>query len=84
MKKLFLLLLLSSIGFAQNVNRKYLSHEWKDNVLEIKTSDGTYFIQSYTDQIIETSFVPNGEKFNSNSHAVVLQPNQHSWYFKEI
>jgi len=83
MKKLFLLLLLSTIGFAQNANRKYISHQLNGNVWEIKTSDGTYFIQSYTDQIIETSFVPNGEKFNSNSHAVVLQPNQHSWYFKE-
>jgi alpha-glucosidase (family GH31 glycosyl hydrolase) len=51
--------------------------------LEIKTSDGTYFIQSYTDKIIETTFVPNGQKFNSNSHAVVLKPNQNSSQFKE-
>ena len=74
MKKLFLLLLISSFGFAQNANRKYISHQLNENVLEIKTSDGMYFIQSYTDQIIETSFVPNGEKFNPNSHAVVLNP----------
>ena len=51
MKKLFLLLFLSTIGFAQNVNRKYISHQLNENVLEIKTSDGTYFIQSYTDKI---------------------------------
>jgi alpha-glucosidase (family GH31 glycosyl hydrolase) len=83
MKKLFLLLLISSFGFAQNVNRKYLSHQFNENVLEIKTSDGTYLIQSYTDKIIETSFMPNGEKFNSDSHAVVLKPNQNSLQFKE-
>lgn len=83
MKKLFLLVFLSTVGFAQNANRKYLSHQLSENVLEIKTSDGTYFIQSYTDKIIETSFVPNGQKFNSNSHAVVLKPNQKSSLFKE-
>jgi alpha-glucosidase (family GH31 glycosyl hydrolase) len=83
MKKLILLLFLTTFGFAQNINRKYISHEWNQNVLEIKTSDGTYFIQSYTDQIIETSFVPNGEKLNPNSHAVVLKPNQNSIQFKE-
>ena len=83
MKKLFLLLFLSYIAFAQNVNRKYISHEWNQNMLEVKTSDGNYFIQSYTDKIIETTFVPNGQKFNSNSHAVVLKPNQNSSQFKE-
>ena len=46
MKKLFLLLLISSFGFAQNANRKYISHGLNQNVLEIKTSDGMYFIQS--------------------------------------
>jgi len=83
MKKLILLLFLTTIGFAQNINRKYISHEWNQNVLEIKTSDGMYFIQSYTDQIIETSFVPNEEKFNPNSHAVVLKPNQNPIQLKE-
>lgn len=83
MKKLFLLLFLSSVGFAQNANRKYLSHQLNENVLEIKTSDGTYFIQSYTDKIIETTFVPNGEKFNPNSHAVVLKPDSSGFQFKQ-
>ncbi|WP_291116525.1 TIM-barrel domain-containing protein [Flavobacterium sp. UBA6135] len=83
MKKLFLLLFLSTIGFAQNANRKYISHQLNENVLEVKTSDGTYFIQSYTDKIIETSFVPNGEKFNPNSHAVVLKPNSNGFEFKQ-
>lgn len=83
MKKLFLLLFISTFGFAQNANRKYISHQLNENVLEIKTSDGTYLIQSYSDQIIETTFIPKGEKFNSNSHAVILKPNQKSLQFKE-
>lgn len=83
MKKLFLLLLLSTIGFAQNVNRKYISHQLNENVLEIKTSDGMYFLQLYNDKIVETSFVPNGEKFNPNSHAVVLKPDNNGFEFKQ-
>ncbi len=83
MKKLLLLLFLSSFGFAQNANRKYLSHEWNRNVLEITTSDGMYFIQSYNDKIVETTFVPKGENFNPGSHAVVLRPNRHRFEFKE-
>jgi alpha-glucosidase (family GH31 glycosyl hydrolase) len=73
MKKLLVLLLISSVSFAQNANRKYVSHSWKNNVLEIKTSDGNYLIKPYSNQIIETSFIPNGEQFNPTSHAVVKQ-----------
>ncbi len=71
MKKLFLLLLITSISFAQNANRNYLSHSWKNNLLEVKTSDGNYRIKPYSDKIVETSFVPTGEVFNPNSHAVI-------------
>jgi len=71
MRKLLLLLLISYVSFAQNANRKYLSHSWKNNILEIKTSDGSYLIKPYSDKIIETSFIPTGEKFNPTSNAVV-------------
>ncbi|MEO0045461.1 MAG: hypothetical protein RL705_652, partial [Bacteroidota bacterium] len=74
MKKFFLLLLITSISFAQNANRHYLSHSWKNNLLEVKTSDGTYRIKPYSDKILETSFIPNGEIFNANSHAVIKTP----------
>lgn len=74
MKKIFLLLFVTAISFAQNSNRKYVSHTFKNNVLEVKVSDGTYLIKAYSDKIIETSFVPNGETFNPNSEAVVLKP----------
>jgi oligosaccharide 4-alpha-D-glucosyltransferase len=74
MRKLLILLLITSFSFAQNANRKYLSHIWKNNILEIKTSDGTYLIKPYSGKIIETSFIPNGETFNPTSQAVILAP----------
>ena len=93
MKKIILLLLLiTSISFAQNANRKFLSHSWKNNILEIKTSDGNYFIKLYSEKIIETSFIPNGDQsdselakqtFNPNSHAVVKTPEKISPFFKK-
>lgn len=81
MKKLLLLLFISSISFAQNVDRKYISHTWKNNVLEIKTSDGKYLIKPYSDKIIETSFIPNDESFNPVSEAVIKVPEQKKYKF---
>lgn len=74
MKKLLVLLFITAFSFAQNANRKYVSHTWKNNLLEIKTNDGAYRIKPYSDKIIETSFVPNGETFNAKSEAVVKVP----------
>lgn len=74
MKKIILFLLISSFSFAQNANRKFESYKVVQNTLEIKTSDGQYFIKPYSDKIVETTFLPTGEKMNSNSHAVVLAP----------
>lgn len=74
MRKLLLALFITSVSFAQNASRKYLSHSWKNSTLEIKVSDGAYLIKPYSDKIVETSFIPNGETFNPNSHAVVKPP----------
>ncbi|NOQ91599.1 MAG: DUF4968 domain-containing protein, partial [Flavobacteriaceae bacterium] len=46
----------------------------EDNQVIIKVSDGKYIIQFYDSEIIETTFIPIGEKENPNSHAVVLEP----------
>lgn len=81
MKKLLLVLLLSSVSFAQNADRKYLSHSWKNNTLEIQTTDGTYSIKPYSDKIIETTFIPKGETYNPISHAVVLSPQKKGAHF---
>ncbi len=91
MKKLLVLLLITSFSFAQNANRNYLSHTWSKNVLEIKTSDGNYVIKPFSDKIIETSFIPNGDSsdselakqtVNSISHAVIKTPEKVKATFK--
>ncbi len=74
MKKLLILLLISTFSFAQNANRKYEKATLKEGVLTVNTSDGDYLIRIISEKIIETSFVPKGEVFNPISHAVVLKP----------
>ncbi|MFZ6845792.1 TIM-barrel domain-containing protein [Undibacterium sp. RuTC16W] len=59
---------------AQNINRTIESITDKANYLEIKTNDGRYLIKPYSDKIIETSFIPDGENFDPASHAVVMVP----------
>ncbi|WP_293890709.1 TIM-barrel domain-containing protein [Flavobacterium sp.] len=76
MKKLLLLLLISTISFAQNTNRKYKSHKWKDDYLQITVTDGNYYFRMYSDKIIETSFIPNGQTQNTQSHTVVFDNRQ--------
>ena len=74
MKKILLLFLISSIAVAQNANRKFENYKKSGNTLEVNTSDGKYILKPYSDHIVETSFIPKGETFNPNSHAVVLIP----------
>jgi alpha-glucosidase (family GH31 glycosyl hydrolase) len=74
MKKLLFLLFITSLSLAQNTNRKFESFKAIENALEIKTSDGKYFIKAYSEEIVETSFIPKSETFDSNSQAVVLVP----------
>lgn len=68
------LLLVSTVMWAQNANRKFISSKANKGVLEITVSDGRYVIKPFAANIIETTFLPNGETFNADSHAVVLQP----------
>jgi len=44
----------------------------KDRFIEIPRSNGTYRIKLYSEKIIETSFIPTGETFDPNSHAVIF------------
>jgi oligosaccharide 4-alpha-D-glucosyltransferase len=72
MKNFLILFLISVFSFAQNSNRKYEKCNLKEGVLTITASDGDYLVRIISEKIIETSFVPKGETFNSNSHAVIL------------
>lgn len=59
---------------SQNHNRTFIDiKEYKDH-LEVITNDGYYRFMPYNDKIIETSFIPQGEAYNPQSHAVVLRP----------
>ncbi len=78
MKKQILVLLIYALAIlttsAQDVNRNYLQFNENKDFIEIFTNDGKYIIKPYNDKLIETSFIPKGEEFNPNSHAVVLIP----------
>lgn len=66
--------MLAATAVAQNSSRTILGINKQADRLEIKTNDGLYVLKPYTDDIVETSFIPNNEQFNPVSHAVVLTP----------
>jgi len=64
----------STLVFSQNKDRAFVDFREHDTQFELKTDDGTYSIKFYNENIVETTFIPKGETFNKNSHAVVLKP----------
>ncbi len=59
---------------AQNTERSFKSFENKGGVVSVVTNDGYYRFQAYSPEIMETSFIPTGEKFIPESYSVVLEP----------
>ncbi|MCF6131085.1 glycoside hydrolase family 31 protein [Flavobacterium wongokense] len=84
MKKLLLVLFITSISFAQNANRKFLSVKNNKTHYTVETSDGTYQFRFYSQKTVETTFIPKGESYNSNSHAVVQKPISNNGWFINI
>lgn len=76
MKKLFLLFLITTIGFAQNANRKFVSVTNDKDFYKIKVSDGLYLIRFMSEKIVETNFIPDNETYNSNSDLTILKENK--------
>ncbi|MFM6946302.1 MAG: TIM-barrel domain-containing protein [Flavobacteriales bacterium] len=78
MAKFFLLLCISIASFeflAQNPNRQFISFNPSANGAEVQVSDGKYLIKFYSNNIIETTFIPLGKNENIEpSHAVIMQP----------
>lgn len=70
-----LICLLSVLCFAQNPDRTYISHKQEGGTFEVFTNDGQYIFTPYSPEILETTFIPAGESYNSKSHAVVLKSN---------
>ncbi|MBT8254584.1 MAG: DUF5110 domain-containing protein [Bacteroidia bacterium] len=56
-----------------NPDRSFESIEQTDLGVEIKVSDGKYLIRYYSPEIVETTFIPNGQEFKEESHAVELK-----------
>ncbi|MCF6241582.1 MAG: DUF4968 domain-containing protein [Bacteroidales bacterium] len=79
MKKTFFLfvfsLLLAEFIFSQN-ERKFSGFQNNSNRLEVFVTDGKYIFQAYNENIIATTFIPNGEQEDTFSYAVVLKPLQ--------
>ncbi|NNE31229.1 MAG: DUF4968 domain-containing protein [Winogradskyella sp.] len=69
---------------AQNSSRLYKSHNEENNIFSVTTNDGKYIFQFYSEDILETSFIPNAEKTQTSSHAVVMQPEQVKTSYKYI
>lgn len=63
----------SNAGFAQNPNKEYKDYSVSGDTLFVTVSDGKYIFVPYTSEIIETSFIPLGEKLDTVSHAVILK-----------
>lgn len=62
-------------AFAQNSDRIFKSIEDKNTYFQVNVNDGKYLISRYDAKTIETTFIPNGEAENTNSHAVVKTSN---------
>ncbi len=70
------LVALAPCALAQNLSRTVEGFHDQGSYLEITTNDGQYRVKPYSEQMIETTFIPNGESVNPDSHAVVLLPAQ--------
>lgn len=75
---LFLVVILLAIipNWISAQDRIYHGYKEFENKIEVYVNDGHYIIKPFTEKIIETSFIPEGEKYNPNSHAVVLNPDK--------
>lgn len=85
MKKIlsYFLIFIPFFSFSQNENRTFQKAVFEDNILKISVNDGTYRIQFYTENSVETSFIPSNEIYSANSHAVVLKPSKSFFDYKE-
>ncbi len=73
---ILILFLITITAYGQSKNRIYKGHKKLKSKLEITVNDGKYLIIPYKEKILETSFIPDGETYNPNSHAVVLTPDE--------
>lgn len=63
-----------SSAYAQTAPRSLTGFSDTGHALELRANDGKYLIKPYTANIVETTFIPQGQGEETASHAVVLQP----------
>ena len=73
-KVLYTALLFLGFVSAQNPNRIYQSHTQEDGKMTLTTNDGQYVFKFYSEDILETTFIPKGEVYDETSHAVIAKP----------
>ncbi|CAM1368709.1 glycoside hydrolase family 31 protein [Tenacibaculum xiamenense] len=85
MKRLHILIFFLCFNiYGQNTSRVFNNIiEEKKGVLRLKMNDGEYRLQFYLPDVVETSFIPDGEKYSKKSHAVILKPQKVITKFKE-
>ena len=71
MKNLLFFLFVSTVSWGQNATRQFVSAEKSSIGFKVNVSDGTYYFSAWSGKIVETTFIPNGQKHPVNSHAVV-------------
>ncbi|TPN88673.1 glycoside hydrolase family 31 protein [Aquimarina algicola] len=71
---ILLFFIVTCISCKKEYEGPYQGYKVEDNSVEIFKDTGKYLIRYYSDKIVETSFIPNGEQFNPESHAVVKEP----------
>ena len=77
---LYLVLILSLLFISCNQKDSFIIEN--DGYIEIPRDKGKYILRTFSDQIIETSFIPNGEEYTTNSHAVVIAPDHKGYLGK--
>ncbi|MBR7801108.1 glycoside hydrolase family 31 protein [Undibacterium fentianense] len=81
-----LAIVFSGQAVAQNAHRLIQKIDVRPTHLEVHTNDGLYKIRAYSNDVIETSFIPQGQvlsSFEQQSHAVVARPLTALTQFKE-
>ncbi|WP_159022521.1 TIM-barrel domain-containing protein [Formosa sp. L2A11] len=73
---IFITLCITQLSFAQNPDRTFEKSEDSNNGYKVEVNDGYYLFKLYNQSIVETTFVPDGQVFNPESHAVVFKENQ--------
>lgn len=81
---LILCLFVCCFVFAeQSIERIFIKAQFKDNILRVSVTDGTYRFAVFSDEIVETSFIPHGENYTSQSHALNNPSPQNATYSED-